>query len=241
MPKAFLNLRGGVPERRDAFVNGLQRLGYEVVEQVPSDPPAGSIFVSWNRIGGADYAAKQFEDRGMPVLVAENATWGNDFAGQRWYTIARNYHNTSGCFPIGSNERWDSLGVELQPWRTAGETVILAQRGIGSPPTAMPPSWPAKQKGRLRRHPGTGKAEVPLEVDLAHAGKVVTWGSGAAIKALILGIPVESHMPCWIGACQPNDESRLLMLRSLAWAQWTLDEIAIGEPFERLLRYRANG
>lgn len=236
--KAFLNLRGSVPERRDAFICGLEAIGYEVIEQIPSDPPPHSAMITWNRIGGADYAAKQFEARGMPVMVAENATWGNDFAGQRWYTIALNYHNTAGCFPIGSNDRWDSLGVELMPWRTGGETVILAQRGIGSPPTAMPPSWPAKQKGRLRRHPGTGKAEVPLEVDLAHAGKVVTWGSGAAIKALMLGIHVESHMPNWIGDCQPNDESRILMLRSLAWAQWRLSEIESGEPFKRLLDAR---
>lgn len=231
---AFLNLRGSVPERRAAFIKGLERLKYEVVEQVPSDPPAGSIFVTWNRIGGADYAARQFEARGLPVLVAENAAWGNDFAGRRWYSLARNFHNTAWGFPIGDPERWDALDVELAPWRAGGETVILPQRGIGPAEVAMPRNWPASQRGRVRSHPGT-RACMPLDADLARAGRVVTWGSGAAVKALLWGIPVESHMPNWIGEQDNTDAGRLAMFRRLAWAQWTLNEIEIGTPFARLL------
>lgn len=234
--RAFLNLRGSVPERRAAFVKGLQRLGYEIIEQVPSDPPAGSIFVTWNRISGADYAARQFEDRGLPVLVAENASWGNDFAGRRWYTLALGLHNTAGRFPVGGPERWDLLGVDLAPWRAAGETVVLPQRGIGPREVAMPRNWTAAQKGRVRLHPGTRPC-VPLEADLSDAGKVVTWGSGAAIKALMWGIPVESHMPRWIGEQNNTDEGRLAMFRRLAWAQWTLDEIEDGTPFARLIGF----
>lgn len=231
---AFLNLRGSVPERREAFIEGLKRLDYEIAEQVPSDPPKGSIFVTWNRIGGADYAARQFEARRLPVLVAENAAWGNGFAGRRWYSLARNFHNTAGRYPVGGPERWDSLGVALAPWRTEGETVALPQRGIGPPEVAMPKDWVAGQRGRVRIHPGT-RLCMPLEADLARAGRVVTWGSGAAIKALMWGIPVESHMPGWIGEQDNTDAGRLAMFRRLAWAQWTIEEIAAGLPFQRLL------
>lgn len=230
--RAFLNLRGSVPERRAAFIKGLERLKYEVVEQVPSDPPAGSIFVTWNRIGGADYAARQFEARGLPVLVAENASWGNSFQGRQWYSIAKGLHNTAGRFPVGSADRWDSLGCHLADWRTRGETVVLPQRGIGPAGVAMPRGWTAA--GRVRAHPGAREA-VPLEVDLANCGKVVTWGSGAAVKALMWGIPVESHMPQWIAAQDNTDAGRLAMFRRLAWAQWTLDEISAGLPFQRLI------
>jgi hypothetical protein len=175
------------------------------------------------------------ERRGGLVLVAENASWGNDFAGRRWYTLARGRHNTAGRFPVGGAERWDSLGVELAPWREGkGETVILPQRGIGPKGVAMPDGWQQQFKGRVRTHPGTNPC-VPLEDDLAKAVRVITWGSGAAIKALLRGIRVESHMPSWIGEQDNTDAGRLDMFRRLAWAQWEVSEITNGTPFERLL------
>jgi hypothetical protein len=59
---------------------------------------------------------------------------------------------------------------------------------------------------------------VPLEIDLANASKVVTWGSGAAVKALIWGIRVESHMSKWAGEQDNTDAGRMAMFRRLAWA-----------------------
>lgn len=75
--RALLNLRYTVPERRAAFEKGLKRIG---------DP---EVFCTWNRIGAADQVAKQYEARGLPVIVAENAAWGNEFAGRQWYSLAR--------------------------------------------------------------------------------------------------------------------------------------------------------
>lgn len=234
--RAWLNLRYTVPERQAAFRAGLMALGYQVVDGIPTERRSGDVFVTWNRIGGADAAAMEFERAGLPVLVTENATWGNDFAGLRWYTIALGRHNTAGCFPVGGPERWDDLGVELASWRTGSEVVILPQRGIGPPGVAMPRGWGQGIKGRMRPHPGQRPC-VPLEQDLARAGKVVTWGSGAAVKALVWGIPVESHMPGWIAEQQNTDESRLAMFRRLAWAQFTLKEIESGYAFDRLLSW----
>ena len=54
------------------------------------------------------------------------------------------------------------------------------------------------------------------------------------------GIPVESHMPNWIGAQDNTEAGRLAMFRRLAWAQWQLSEIATGEPFRRLLNWNGN-
>lgn len=236
--KAWLNLRHSVPERRAAFVRGLERCGYAVIEAMPNKPGDRDVLVTWNRIGDAHRVAGVFEARGLPVLVTENASWGNEFAGRRWYTLARGLHNTAGAFPVGGAGRWDGLGVPLLPWRDGGETVILPQRGIGPPGVAMPRDWPARAvaryRGRVRPHPGQGAA-IPLEQDLAHAGRVVTWGSGAAIKALAWGIPVVSEMPGWIGEQDNTDAGRLAMFRRLAWAQWTMDEIGSGEPFRRLI------
>ena len=202
------------------------------------NPQAGDVLVTWNRVGIGQQSASVFEKAGLPVIVTENAAWGNDFAGGRWHTLARNRHNTAGMFPIGDDSRWDSLGINLPEWRTGGETVILPQRGIGSPPTAMPARWVDKaqqrHKGRIRAHPGVRDC-VPIETDLADCRHVVTWGSGAAIKALLMGIRVTSYMPDWIGEQDNTDAGRLAMFRGLAWAQWQLSEIESGEPFARLI------
>lgn len=232
--KAYLNLRYTVPERRAAFRAGLQALGYTVIESTTGAPEHGALFVTWNRIRAADRTARDFEKAGCKVIVAENASWGNEFAGDFWYHLALNHHNTAGNFPIGGPERWDNLGIELQPFRSGTETVILPQRGIGSKPVVMPPGWGNGLQGRVRRHPGKSGG-VPLERDLRNCGKVITWGSGAAIKALMMGIPVESHMPNWIGEQDNTEQGRLAMFRRLAWANWRLSEIASGEAFRWLL------
>jgi hypothetical protein len=236
--KAWLNLRLSLPERVAAFAAGLRRHGYAIEHGVTREPGAGDVLVTWNRIGVGEEAARWFEARGNTVLVTENATWGNGFAGDRWLTLARNRHNTAGRFPVGGAERWDSLGIEPAPWRSEGETVILAQRGIGSPPVAMPRDWPdsayRRFGGRVRRHPGRTPGK-PLAEDLAQCGRVVTWGSGAAVQALMCGIPVMSEMPDWIAAQDNTDAGRLAMLRRLAWGQARMSEIESGEAMERLL------
>jgi hypothetical protein len=231
--RAFLNLRYTVPERREAFETGLKRCGYEVVAGNPTSWGERDILVTWNRIGPIHEICNRFEADGKSVLVVENASFGNEFAGDRWYHVAKSFHNTRGRFPVGDNSRWDNLRVDLAPWRGVdGETVVLPQRGIGPPQVAMPRGW--KADGRVRRHPGRG-ASIPLDVDLARASKVITWGSGAAIKALMLGIKVESHYPEWIGAQSNTIEDRLRMFRQLAWANWTMREISRGDPFKWLL------
>lgn len=246
--RAFLALREGVHYRREAFAAGLARCGFEVVDGLTMKPRVGDLLCIWNRYGEFHQAALAFEASGLPVLVAENGYLGNDFCGDRWYAISLNQHNGAGAWPNGGPERWDSLGVELKPFRlaTAGELVILPQRGIGPPGVAMPRDWLAgvertlKKAGdqyRVRHHPGT-RAACPLEQDLANAGAVITWGSGAALKALCWGINVYSDFPRWIGHSNNADASRLAMFRRLAWAQWRLSEIESGAAFRALLEDR---
>lgn len=243
--RAWLNLRFTVPERRAAFRAGLEKLELSVFDGFPDCPSHEDVLITWNRIGDGHRIASNFEERGGQVLVAENAAFGNDFAGRRWYTIARNFHNLAGpqYFDVGDPDRWRRLGVPLRPFRApsaAGETVLLPQRGIGPPQTRMPDDWLQKARkrypgARVRPHPGSGQG-TPLERDLVLAREVATWGSGAAVKALLWGIPVHSDLPGWIGAQDNTDEGRLAMFERLVWAQWTLEEIAQGLPFRRLLR-----
>lgn len=239
--KAWLNLRHVQSLRADIFRAGLRKLGYQVTDGLTIDPREGDLLITWNRIGPGNAAANIFLSRGLPVVVSENSSWGNNFQGKDWLFMNRTLHNTSGLSPVGGDERWDSLGVELAPWRETGqETVILAQRGIGSPPVAMPRSWPSEAQrkwgGRIRSHPGNRPHPVPLADDLNKASRVVTWSSGSAITALMMGIPVFSEAPKWVGQQDNTDDGRLSMFRRLAWNQWQLSEIESGEAFAWMLQ-----
>ena len=240
MKRAWLNLRY---ERQPLFAQGLERLGYEVHNGLTESPGEHDILVTWNRIMDGDLCARIFADMERPVVVIENATWGNWFAGRKWYTMARDYHNTAGKFPVGGHERWDSLEVELAAFRQEGETVILPSRGIGPSVQRMPANFVERMRAkyadaRVRVHPGQRQVKELMD-DLRNCERVVTWGSGAAVKALMWGCKVISYMPNWIGACENTDEARLAMFRELAWGQVTFDEIQSGEAFERVLAWAA--
>jgi hypothetical protein len=119
----------------------------------------------------------------------------------------------------------------------------------------MPVSWARDTVERLRRytqrpvrlrpHPGNEPPKKPLIEDLEGAFAVVIWSSSSGVEALIEGIPVFCTAPWWVCKSatksdlkeieQPrygNERNRALEL--LAWAQWSVEEIASGEPFQYL-------
>lgn len=242
--RALNLLREALPYRRDAFTGGLKKAGYKVVPALP-DPKPGDVLLTWNRYGGYANEAQRFEQAGARVLVCENGWLGKSWRGGEWFTLCEGHHAGAGTWKVGGPERWDSWGVELAPWKHGSETIVLGQRGIGEEGIRSPDGWgermARKLGARLRPHPGTSK--TPLEPDLANAEKVVTWNSGAALKALLLGVPVWYDFPQWIGAMAASrvgeplvrdDALRLAMFRRLAYAMWTLDEISTGEPIANL-------
>ncbi len=203
----------------------------------PSDWTKCDVYLTWNRYGTREAQANAVEARGGRVLVAENATWGNDFLGGHWLSIWPRFHNRADCIWHGGPERWDSLGIVLEPWRQDGKEIVgLQQRGIG--PRGTPANWVPPGCTRIRKHPGTRPC-VPLEQDLAKASEVRTWGSGAAVKALMWGIPVKSYMPQWAGEQNNTEAGRLAMFQRLAWSAWRLSEIEKGEPFRWLFKQPA--
>lgn len=244
--------------RVEAFTSGLEACGYKITGLPEPHPDPSDLLVIWNRGMRVDGFARRYEAHGARVIVAENGYLGREWRGGIWYALSLWYHNGMGQWPDGGPERWDNWNVPLKPWRENGdEIVVLAQRGIGHPSVAQPRGWPEKVAARLRKsgrpvrirvHPGERgmKKATPLEVELARAFAVATWGSGAALKAILMGVPVFYGFPHWIGGLaaksgiddvsEPFRGDRLPMLRRLAYAQWNLDEIASGEAFKCLLR-----
>lgn len=258
MKRAVCMIREAPVYRRTAFVTGLRAAGYAVVGKLDK-PDAGDLLVIWNRYGQGEETAQQFERVRAPVVVVENGYLGNGWLGDRWFSAALSQHGGAGTWPVGGNERWDSLGVTLEPWRVSGkERIILAQRSIGSSLVRSPPEWAHRVRGRVggrvRMHPGNEPAKVPLIEDLKNAASVVTWASSAALLALMFGVPVWYDFPQWIGALagrplsefhgpggtlapvKRSDADRLLMFRRLIWAMWRASEIEDGTAFRHLLQ-----
>lgn len=255
MPVAACVIRSGPAYRQEMFVQGLRACGFDVVLKAQPQPCAADVIVVWNRNAQYDGYARRYEQAGAAVVVAENGWIGRASDGGKLYALCRDQHNGAGRWHVGSEDRWSRLGVELKPWRPDGRHIlVLAQRGIGPDGVAMPHGWPEHVASRLRRvtdrpikvrrHPGVEK--TPLEPDLEDCFACVTWASGAAVKALAAGVPVFHEMKDWIAAPaarfgidaieQPFLGERLPMFQRLAWAQWSIDEIATGEPFRCLLR-----
>jgi hypothetical protein len=183
----------------------------------------------------------------------------HDPSGRRMYALALGDHNGRGRVPSGSG-RFHELAIEVKAWRDQGSKILVcAQRGIGSPGRASPPGWAEQVAKEIRRarnvpvvvrpHPGDADPKVSLEEDLAGAAACIVWASGAGVKALVEGVPVFYACPWWICSAgartyagpmsldfpMRNDLQRAAALERMAWAQWTCDEIASGEPFRRLL------
>jgi hypothetical protein len=257
--KAYCLIRAQPHYRREAFVDGLRACGYPVVEVPPSRGAPGDVLVIWNRYGTNELLADRFEADGGTVLVAENGYLGHDAQGRQHYALARHGHNGSGQWTAGGPERWQALGLALQPWRMAGDHVLVCpNRTFGMKGLAMPDHWAEETVAELRRytrrpirvrkHPGNWQANPPkvsLAEDLTGAWCVVIWSSSCGVHALLAGIPVIACAPWWI--CKraagehlhdveaPPLEPREPTLQRLAWAQWSVDELASGEPFRRLI------
>lgn len=245
--------------RADAFRNGLQRAGYKIVES--GQPQSSSdLLVTWNRHSGYDVMADAWEKKGGTVLVAENGYLGADEFGRQFYAISAHGHCGSGWFPASAG-RFQKLAIEVKPWRTSGEHVLVcSQRGIGSKTMASPFNWGEKAATKLkalidrpirvRPHPGNNAPKVPLEDDFRNAWACSVWSSSAGVKALIAGIPVTFSAPYWIaercavrleeiGQLICDDSKRMQALENVAQAQWSVAEIESGFPF-MLFRERLN-
>lgn len=268
---AICSIREQPHYRRDAFLRGLARAGYKIVDHGSPTQPT-DLLVIWNRYGPFEAMADRWEQQGGNVLVAENGYIGKDDNGHQLYALAVHGHNGSGWWHTGDDTRWRALSIPLADWvnRPDGYALVCGQRGIGSRSMASPPNWHvgaarscvrALAPPKLRLHPGNKPdPNAPkLEADLAGARYCVVWSSSSGVKALVLGVPVLYDAPHWV--CEdagvplrefvagtfelPSEDvltlSRQVALNKMAWAQWTIAELESGEPFVLLCDGIARG
>ena len=247
-------IRDREPYPHPQFAAGLKRAGFTVVNHFDRPPTQSDVLLTWNRSGLRDTVAKMFTRCGAKVIVVENGWIGNADDGGKLYAMSLDHHNGPGTWRVGEGDRLKRQNVELRPWRESGRHILmLLSRGIGEHGIAQPRQWVAETSAQLRRvtnrpirlraHPGDKNADLSADLEDAHA--VVTWGSGAAIKAIAAGTPAFYGLDGWIGAPaavrgvesieSPFLGDRLPMFRRMAWAQWSAAEISTGEPIRWLL------
>lgn len=239
-----VELRIGLHKEKEAYKEGVRALGHTLVES------GADWLITWNLYGQNGKVARRYEN----VLVTENGyIWSGP---EQTYALAKGEHNGAGWWPNGSG-RFEKLGVELKPWRTDGDHILICpNRGISSDAMYQPSNWDRMvaeslahvgRPVRIRPHPGNWKVnppKKPLEKDLENAWCVVIWSSAAGVRSLAHGIPVIACAPYWI--CKPatGDLSqianppmpdRLPVFERMAWAQWSLDEIRTGEALSHYL------
>lgn len=232
-----------------AIKTGLAAAGYTLAERPKGEPTDRDVLVLWNRLPTHDPIAREYEKAGARVLVFEHSWIGVEGV----YACCLGHHNGAGLWHIGSESRWPSFGIEVKPWQKDGEHILVVpQRGMGVAPVAMPRGWTSNVLERLAAR--TTRPIVvrypqyrihPFEPELRGAHAVVTWASGAGVKAIINGIPVFYEMQYWIGAYAarnglhslefPYYGERDTFLHRMSWAMWKDTEIAAGEPFKWLL------
>ncbi len=259
MPTAYIHLRSDPHYRLDAFTQGFTRLGFHVEHHPPYSPMnEGDVAVIWNKTARSLGALKNAGDGA--VIVAENG-----YYGEERYALALDGHNGSGRWYVGDRPRLDALQIDFQPLVSpqTGKVVIAGQRGIGSP-AMRSPGYHAQQieaslinrgyRPLVRPHPGRHAPTSTLAEDLEGAEALVVWSSNCATEGLIRGIPVYFDAPHivtepaaipWFkfgaGVVAPTrtEEMRQAAFLRLAWAQWSVDEIRHGAPFQVLLDVQA--
>lgn len=262
--KAYIGIREQPHYRHDAFVAGLKAAGHDVMNGDPHNFDADTLWVSWHRYGRGHDLACAVEAAGGKVLIAENAYLKGRKDGGDYIALASRYHNDAEVIPEGSPERWAAMGIELKPWRTDGNHILVCpNRSFGTPGRIMPPYWAdevverlrklTKRPIRVRPHPGNNEPQKPLADDLAGAWACVVWSSSAGVKSLVAGAPVFQCAPNWIATAASSlnlkmiedpamdDDRRLSAMQKVAAGQFTVNEIASGKVFDLLLRGKEKG
>lgn len=181
--------------------------------------------LGWNGLNGlADFC--------IPKAVS-NQRFDQHHSMQPWRRKAGEYVLIMGQVPGDMSLR----GKDLRPWyvRTAKE----AADAYGLPVFIRP--HPVAVKRGLWRSPGLPVMAGSLDEALCGAHVVIVWNSNSAVDAVIAGVPsvVMGDGAMAAPVCGRRIGDRLMPDRKewaarLAWCQWTLEEIASGQPWALL-------
>ena len=215
---------------------------------------------------------QEFRCSNRPVIVLEVGMLDR---GQTWKVGVNG--TGYGCYSTTDLNpyRPQQLGIELQPWKTQGNHILIAaqrtdsEQWIGQPAAEQ---WLANTVACVKQHSDRSivvrtHPRQPISVpagcyharparlsgsyddydfpsDLHGAWAVINYNSGPGSQAVIAGVPAfvgSSSLALPVGNTDlsqienPIRPDREQWITELCHTEWTLEEIATGKPFERLL------
>ena len=178
-----------------------------------------------------------------------------DSTRQTYFRITRGRLQHTG-YGTSDGERFRALGIEIAPWRVAGDHVVICPqsehfmraivgfKGDWLRETVAALSEITERPLRIRHwNRDKTKAAAGLGADLEGAYALVTWSSAAAVTALLAGVPVIVGGDC---AAAPVAGRTVFKLEKLPrkpreeWCgvladnQWTIAEMADGTAWRAL-------
>jgi hypothetical protein len=247
-----------------AFADGIAAAGHKAHFRSISDHAKGetelcdAVIVDGLRERGADVLA-DFTKRGIPVIVTDlgyvdRASGPTDIEGHWQVGIGGlNWLPSIDCPP----DRFAKLGVKLAPPAKGGKVTIIAGQHVGD--AAHPfksadeiAAWAEELAEKIdgdvvfRPHPRSPDVrpnlpidDLPLAESLARAKAVVAYTSNVGNDALLAGVqPIANGPAVWADV---SLDDRAAYFAKLAYAQWTIDEIASGEAVRFLTEHALTG
>ncbi len=199
---------------------------------------------------GMESLWRSIQDSGQDWYSADNSYF--DSSREKFFRVTKNRLQHLG-FGKSDSERFDALGIKINPWRSRGGYLLLCPQsehfmrsvaGYNGNWTSDTMRLLTKERPVLVRSWGRDKAAqaASLKADLAGAHAVLTWSSAAAITAVLEGLPA---------VCSPHSAARRVSVEIpeldspprpvreqwagvLADNQWTLAEMRDGTAWRAL-------
>lgn len=201
-----------------AFVDGILRHG-----ETPKFYRHGdlhdeefSVMFGWNKLRHNDIVNRQRIIGGRVLGI----NFGSLQRKLGYYTIGWDGLNNEGSYfnENSTAERWNKLGLTIEPWRVSGQHIILVCQvpTDGSVHQVDIIEWCKEKVEELKKfsdreiifrpHPlarmvtpslkGTVRSEKPFEEDLKNAWAVVSYSSTSSGLSVLSGIPALTFHPC---------------------------------------------
>lgn len=208
---------------------GLKECGFKVFPKHKQHLEANNILpfdllVTWTlwKDKARYESANEHQRRGGIVLCSENG-WLRNTLSIPYYQFGFRFGQSSGVngqgvFRDGGTSRWELWNIQLKPWRTSGDYILVRpQRGLKPNDLEIShgPEWADQIVENIRKysdrpiwwrpHPGNKRPCLPtkykvdkildphnesLQQHLSRAWCMVVYSSSEAPEALINGVPV---------------------------------------------------
>ncbi len=189
---------------------------------------------------------KDVERDGREFLLVDRCSFGDT---DRFVSLVWNGHGRRGDYKAPSPDkadprRWESMGMELQPWCEGGSRVVLCgQTETYSPHWASLDAWYASVPAtHFRKHPASvNTTRLPDAADFTDTKAAVTLNSSIGPWCVIHGIPtvtMDEGSMAWDVTGHSLDDIRTPdrepWCHWLAHTQFSDDEIRKGIPWDSL-------